>query len=168
MAIIRPTRKNSGVETLIKILALLTEDVELERGQVLMSQFNHKGLQATKMSLFIHATFSYVGARNVWLQDYTDGVMVYYATEQEAIAFLQNLETSDNYETSIPAKNKMHYQLCSLDVGAEHIRNFLLVGAQPDLPIDAATKAWLNRLLKATVWDVLATFDPVSDVKLFV
>jgi hypothetical protein len=166
MAIIRPTRKNSGVETLIKILALLTDDITLFNGQILMSQFSIGLLQATKMSLFIDPSpFAYIGPRNVWLQDYKDGVSVYYANEIEACEFLGRLELKISLEESFPEKNRQHYRLDDLDTAAEHIRNYLLIGLYPGHKIEPPTNEWLNKFIKAREWDVLATFEP-SDIAL--
>lgn len=161
MAIIRPTRKNSGVETLIKILALLTDDIILINGIILMSQFSIGILQATKMSLFIEQSpFAYIGPRNVWLQEYKDGVTVYYANEIEACEFLGKLENKISLEESFPEKNRCHYRLDDLDTAAEHIRNYLLIGLYPGHKIDDYTRDWLNGVIKIREWDVLATFDP--------
>ena len=169
MAIFRPTRKNSGVETLLKILSVLTSDITLVRGDILLSQF--KVLQkecATKMSLFLDVDHSsYVGVRNTWLQDSGDNVIVTYADEQQAALFMMEFGLTKNWEACVPPENKEKYRLDQLDKAAEDIRNFMLLGVLPSQPMPPEYESLANDLLKTIEFDVIASLDPATISHLF-
>lgn len=166
MAIIRINRRNSPSETLLKILAVLTEDITLVRGELLMSQFRLvKEDCATKISLYLEARpDSYIGARNVWLQDVGEYVVVTYATEREGIDFIQRLQSKRYWSEIVPDANKQTYKLDNLDRAAEDVRNFLLLGVRPSEPMTESNQQLANDLLKRIEFDVLASFDPFDDV----
>lgn len=161
MAMIRTVRKNSGVETTIKLLALLTADIDLVRGKVLMSEFTEAGVVATKLSLFIlEDTFSYIGARNVWIYDRSNGVCVTYADAADAPDFLMALQREADWDKAFPPTHAYHYALDDLEAAAYGIRNYLLLGALPSIFIPEKYKKSLDNILKKIEFDVLATFDP--------
>lgn len=166
MAIIRITRRNSPSETLLKILAVLTEDITLVRGELLMSQFRLvKEDCATKISLYLEPLpDSYIGARNVWFQDNGEFVTVTYATEREGRDFIQRLQSKRFWSEIVPEENKQTYRLDNLDRAAEDVRNFLLLGVRPSEPMTQANQKLANELLKKVQFDVLASFDPWDDV----
>lgn len=162
MAIFRPTRKNSGVETLLKILSVLTEDIILVRGEILLSQF--KLLQsdhATKMSLFLEIDHnSHIGVRNVWLQDVGDTVVITYAAEIEANQFVDAYLKGNGAKDFAPPSNREIYGLDDLDRAAEDIRNFLLLGVIPSIPLLPEQAELANRFLKVVEFDIIASLDP--------
>lgn len=166
MAIIRINRRNSPSETLLKVLAVLTEDITLVRGEILMSQFRLvKEDCATKISLYLEARpDSYIGARNIWLQDSGEYVIVTYASEREGIDFIQRLHSKRTWSEIVPEKNKQTYGLGELDKAAEDVRNFLLMGVRPRYPLTPTNQLRANELLKNTEFDILASFDPWDDV----
>lgn len=162
MAIFRPTRKNSGVETLLKVLSVLTYDITLVRGDILLSQFKlQKDDCATKMSLFLDIDpSSYVGVRNIWMQDVSDTVVITYANEQQAALFLMEYGLTKNWKACVPPENKETYTLDKLDKAAEDVRNFMLLGVFPSEPMTPANELRANELLKTIEFDVVASLDP--------
>ncbi len=160
MAIIHAGPKNSGTEATIKVLAVLTEDVELVRGKILMSQFVEHRYVATKLSLFVRDDgFSYIGERNVWVTDVHEGVVVTFARGSEAINSLTILRKKKNWDEAFATCNRNPYSLNELNFAAEDIRNFLLFGIKPCDPISDHQKEQIDALLKRRDFDVLATFD---------
>lgn len=161
MAMIRTVRKNSGVETTLKLLALLTDDVDLVRGKVLISEFIEAGVVATKLSLFIlEDNFSYIGARNVWIHDRPKAICVNYADAADAPEFLKTLHKEQDWDKAFPPSHSYHYSLDNLNAASYGIRNYLLLGALPSIIIPESFKQSLDNVLKKIEFDVLATFDP--------
>lgn len=162
MAIFRPIRKNSGVETLLKVLHVLTADITLVRGEILLSQFKMINADtATKMSLFLEADHNtFIGVRNVWLQDVADTVVVTFANEQEGVQFVEDYMVSNGSKEFGPDSNREVYRLDSLDRAAEDIRNFLLLGVIPSTPLTPENAALANLFLKTIEFDVIASLDP--------
>lgn len=163
MGLIRFSRRNSGVETLIKVLAVLTEDIELIHGEVLMSQFKMNGVSGTKMSLYLEPDpMSQIGIRNVWLQDVDNGVLITCANNAQAKEFLKEVGIHKNWTSAAPPDNRTIYHLDDLDKGAEDVRNFLMLGIFPNDPISPENQKWLNLLLKSSETRRKFEFDIVA------
>lgn len=168
MAIIRVNRRNSPSQTLLKVLSVLTEDIQLTRGEILMSQFRMvKEDCATKLSLYLEPyPDAYIGVRNVWLQDSGENVIVTFANEREGIEFVKKLSSMKYWSDIVPKENKNTYKLDNLDQAAEDIRNFLLLGVRPSEPLTEANQKLANELLKVIEFDVLASLDSGDDALL--
>ena len=162
MAIFRPTRKNSGVETLLKILYELTADISLVQGEILLSQFKmKKDDYSTKMSMFLKVEDQkFLGVRNIWLYDVADTVQVIFATEAEGQLYVKQLRDKDSTQDYAPLENREAYRLDDLDRAAEDIRNFLLLGVKPSEPMTPMSMIMANELLKTIEFDVVASLDP--------
>ncbi len=162
MAIFRPIRKNCGVETLLKILAVLTADITLVRGEILLSQFKLLKTEcATKMSLFLEVDHdSHIGVRNVWLQDVSDTVVITFAAEVEANQFVEDYLKGNGGRDFATPSNREVYGLDNLDRAAEDVRNFLLLGVIPSAPMPPEYTELANRFLKTIEFDIIASLDP--------
>jgi glycosyltransferase involved in cell wall biosynthesis len=161
MAIIRTARRNSGTETVLKVLDILTEDIDLVRGKILMSEFQEDGVRAVKLSLFIYEdNFSYIGARNVWIRNVKNGIAICYADAVDAPDFLMALRRGVKWDAAFPSTHQYYYELKDLDTPAHHLRNYLLLGALPSIQIPETYQKTLDIVLKKIEFDVLATFDP--------
>lgn len=166
MAIFRVQRRNSPSETLLKVLYVLTEDITLIHGEILMSQFKViKEDCSIKMSLYIEPNpEAYVGVRNIWLQDSGDDVVVTFATRQEGNEFMMKLRSAPYWSDIVPEKNKKRYNISNLDKAAEDVRNYILLGVRPDEPMTPTAEQMANDLLKACDFDILATFESLDDI----
>lgn len=164
MAIIQFARRNSGSETAIKVFAVLTENIELHNGRVLLSQVNDGLSCATKMSLFVKIgslpDWRTVGERNIWLKDDDEGLMIFFAHEKEARVYAEKLYQTGNWEESFPVENYKLYNLKHLDRAARDMRNFILIGALPSYSLTDVQKEIIDHVLKEGDIDVVATFDP--------
>ncbi len=166
MAIIRVNRRNSPTQTLLKVLSVLTEDISLVRGTILMSQFNSpRDDCATKMSLYVEIKpESYIGARNIWLHDDGENVIITFANEREGKELVSALSTKKHWKEIVPDDLMKIYKLDNLDRAAEDVRNYLLLGVRPSQPMTEASQTLANDLLKVIEFDVLASFDSFDDV----
>lgn len=146
MALIHTTPKQSGTEGLLKILQVITDGIKLMQGNVLIGQFAAYSTLYTKLSLHVtENTCDSMGARNVFIQDVCDQVVV---------------SVGPNWLDDFPDSQRRVYPLTKLDQAAMDIRDYLLFGRlfpdsddRPHLFILPACREG-----KHVLFDILATF----------
>lgn len=168
MAIIHTTPKRSGTEGLLKLLDALTDEIVLQHGKILMSQFSQNQRDALKLSLFIDDTvYEVIGVRNVFLEDVKDTVEIRFGNKQQTEMSLELLRQTRDWNMAFPLTHRSVYHLTDLDLAAADVRDYLLFGKLPTTEIDD----WLRESMKQILPDkgyvsfnVLATLTDLDEL----
>lgn len=149
MGIIHTTPRQSGTETLLKLLDTLTDEIVLKRGKILMGQFSHGRCSALKMSLFINDNIQdeYIGIRNVFLEDVHDAVTVRYGDKKETQMALEVLRQTKDWDAAFDVGHRKTYPFAELDRAAVDLRDYLLFGKLPGFDLSEG----LLKLISTTV-----------------